>query len=47
MTDIERILDQLGVRAQPTPAPTKTTDRPPGPPSAWRGVWYPDGNIPQ
>lgn len=47
MTDIERILDQLGVRAQPTPTKQpQPTDRPDGPPNAWRGVWYPDGNIP-
>lgn len=43
MTDLERILDQLGVRAQPvTPPPA----RPEGPPHSWRGIWYPDGNIP-
>lgn len=44
MSDIERILDQLGVRAQPTP--TKIAQRPPGQPNDWKGIWYPDGNIP-
>jgi hypothetical protein len=45
MTDIERILDQLGVRAQPTPT-KQPTSRPPGPSSQWPGIWYRDGDIP-
>ena len=43
MTDLDRILNELGVIARPVPAPTA---RPDGPANAWRGVWYPDGNIP-
>jgi hypothetical protein len=42
MSDLERILDQLGVRAQPVPA--KPAPRPD--PRKSPGVWYPDGNIP-
>jgi hypothetical protein len=40
---LEEILDQLGVRAQPTPKPK------PAPPAVKRsfgGVWYDDNNIP-
>lgn len=40
--DIDRILDELGVRAQPTPP--KPSPRPD--PRKDKGVWYPDGNIP-
>lgn len=46
MTDLDRILNELGVVARPVPAPPAPTTRPDGPVNAWRGVWYPDGNIP-
>ena len=43
MSNIDRILDQLGVRAQPTP----TKPQPPRQdPSKSPGVWYRDGEIP-
>lgn len=47
MIDIDRILDELGVRAQLKPAKQiPPTDWPDGPPNTWRGIWYADGNIP-
>lgn len=48
MTDLDRILNELGViaRSAPQPQPKPLTDRPDGPPHTWRGTWYPDGNIP-
>lgn len=46
MSDLDRILNELGVIARPVPAPPAPTARPDGPANAWRGVWYPDGNIP-
>ena len=47
MTDLDRILNELGVIARPAPPPPqRQTDRPDGPTSSWRGVWYADGNIP-
>lgn len=47
MTDLERHLNELGVIARPAPitAPAPAA-RPEGPSSAWRGIWYPDGNVP-
>ena len=44
MTDLDRILNELGVIARP--APTPPTNRPTGQPADWRGVWYRDGNVP-
>ena len=44
MSDIDRILNELGVIARPVPAPP--ANRPAGQPADWRGVWYRDGNIP-
>ena len=42
MTDLDRILDTLGVRAQPTPPkPVPQPD-----PNQFKGVWYRDGEIP-
>lgn len=47
MTDLDRILNELGVIARPaTTQPKPPTDRPEGPPNTWRGVWYADGHIP-
>jgi hypothetical protein len=44
---LEQHLNELGVIARPaTPQPKQPTDRPDGPPSTWRGIWYVDGNIP-
>lgn len=43
MSDLDRILNELGVIARPVPAPPA---RPAGQPADWRGVWYRDGNIP-
>jgi len=44
MSDLDRILNDLGVIARPVPTPPPT--RPAGDPRDWRGVWYRDGNIP-
>ena len=46
MTDLERHLNELGVIARPAAPAPACTDRPAGPPSAWRGIWYTDGNVP-
>jgi hypothetical protein len=47
MTDLERHLNELGVIARPAPLPAPALPaRPEGPPSSWRGIWYPDGNVP-
>ncbi|XAI95339.1 hypothetical protein [Nostoc phage Nsp-JY18] len=42
MTEIERILNELGIRPAPAPKP----ERPQGQPADWKGIWYRDGNIP-
>jgi hypothetical protein len=41
MTDIDRILDELGVRAQPTPKPAPRTD-----PRQSTGIWYTEETVP-
>lgn len=48
MTDLDRILNELGVIARPIPAPPPPAPplRPEGPPHTWRGEYYDDGNIP-
>ena len=47
MSDIDRILDQLGVRAQPTtPASKPQLPRPAGTPDQWVGTWHRSGDIP-
>lgn len=46
MTDLDRILNELGVIARPVPVPPAPPARPAGQPADWRGVWYRDGNIP-
>lgn len=48
MTDLDRILNELGVIARPVSAPLPPAPplRPEGPPRTWRGVYYDDGNIP-
>lgn len=47
MSDLDRILNELGVLPRPVPAPpAPPTTRPDGPPHTWRGTYYPDGNIP-
>jgi hypothetical protein len=48
MSDLDHILDQLGVRAQPTPAKHQPVrpPRPPGPPDSWPGIWYTEETVP-
>ena len=46
MSDLDRILNELGVIARPVPAPPAPTARPDGPPHTWRGEYYDGGNIP-
>lgn len=43
MTDLDRILNELGVIARPAPQPKP---EPREDPSKSPGIWYPDGNIP-
>lgn len=43
MTDLDRILNELGVIARPAPKPKP---EPREDPSKSPGIWYPDGNIP-
>jgi hypothetical protein len=47
MTDLDRILNELGVVARPVPAkPAPAPTRPPGFPDKWTGIWYTDDNVP-
>lgn len=41
--DLEKHLIELGVIRRPVPV---SIPRPCGHPSTWKGVWYPDGEIP-
>jgi hypothetical protein len=43
-SDLDRMLNELGVIARPVPAPKP--QRPVGATADWKGVWYPDGVIP-
>ena len=44
MTDLDRMLNEMGVIARPSPAPKP--ERPASQPAEWKGVWYRDGVIP-
>lgn len=44
MTDLDRHLNEMGVIARPSTTPKP--ERPAGPPSEWKGIWYRDGVIP-
>ncbi len=47
MTDLDRILNELGVIARPAPQPQpQPKPEPREDPSKSPGIWYPDGNIP-
>lgn len=45
MSDLDRILNELGVVARPAPAKPAPT-RPAGFPDKWTGIWYTDDNVP-
>jgi hypothetical protein len=39
-------LARIGVVLPAAPVPRPAPTRPAGDPRDWKGVWYPDGNIP-